>query len=112
MPARTTVEDMGHKQPPTPTQTDNTTALGFVTKNLQPKATKSTDTKHWFMCDRQDRNQFRYYCGSRKYNDTGYSPTRVCELFDQNPDLLLSELAEIMGYSVAQLKRILMGGSR
>jgi hypothetical protein len=57
---------------------------------------------------------------TRKYNDTGlvctacpcYSPTRVCELFDQNPDLLLSELAEITGYSVAQLKRILMGGSR
>jgi hypothetical protein len=49
---------------------------------------------------------------TRKYNDTGYSPTRVCELFDQHPDLLLSELAEITGYSVAQLKRILMGGSR
>jgi hypothetical protein len=49
---------------------------------------------------------------TRKYNDTYYNPTRVCELFDQNPDLLLSELAEITGYSVAQLKRILMGGSR
>jgi hypothetical protein len=49
---------------------------------------------------------------TRKYNDTGYSPTRVCELYDQHPDLLLSELAEITGYTVAQLKRILMGGSR
>ena len=60
IPARTAVEKMVHKQPPTPIQTDNTTSLGFVTKNLHPKATKSTDTKHWFMRDHQDRNQFRY----------------------------------------------------
>ena len=69
IPEQTTVEGMVHKQPPTPIQTDNTTALGFVTKKLQPKATKSTYIKHWFMCDRQDRNQFRYYWGSDKYND-------------------------------------------
>ena len=49
IPARNTVGDMGHKQPPTPMQTDNTTALGFITKNLKPKATKSTDMQHWFM---------------------------------------------------------------
>ena len=59
IPAQTTAEGMGHKKPPIPTQTDNTTAFGFVTKNLQTKATKSTDMKHWFMHDRQDRNQFR-----------------------------------------------------
>ena len=47
IPARRTLEDMGHKQPPTPIQTDNTTALGFVTKNLNPKATKSTDMRYW-----------------------------------------------------------------
>jgi hypothetical protein len=32
IPARRLLEEMGHKQPPTPIQTDNTTALGFVTK--------------------------------------------------------------------------------
>ena len=72
IPAWTTVEEMVHKQPPTPIQTYNTTALGFVTKNLHPKATNSTDMKHWFMCDRQDRNQFRYYWGSGKYNEAEY----------------------------------------
>ena len=56
-----TVKEMGHKQPPTPIQTDNTTALVFVTKKLQTKSTKSTDMKHWFMRDLQERNQFRYY---------------------------------------------------
>ena len=41
IPARRLLEKMGHKQPATPTQTDNTTAFGFVTKNLNPRATKS-----------------------------------------------------------------------
>ena len=49
IPVRTEVEEMSHKQPPTPIQTDNTTELGFVTKNLHPKATKSTDMQHWFV---------------------------------------------------------------
>ena len=31
IPARCILEEMGHKQPTTPTQTDNTTALCFVT---------------------------------------------------------------------------------
>ena len=78
IPARYTIEEMGHKQPPTPMQTDNTTALGFVTKNLQPKATKSTDMKHWFMRDRQDRQQFRYYWGYGKNNDGDYQSRHFC----------------------------------
>ena len=61
VPTRYLLEEMGHPQPPTPVQTDDTTALGFVTKNLQPKATKSTDMNYWFMRDRQDQKQFKYY---------------------------------------------------
>ena len=49
IPARTLLEEMGHIQPPTPIMTDNTTALGFVSKNLQPKRTKSTDMRYWWM---------------------------------------------------------------
>jgi hypothetical protein len=55
IPARTMLIEMGHPQPPTPMQTDNTTALGFVTKHLQPKQTKSTHMQHWWMRDRQDQ---------------------------------------------------------
>ena len=35
--ARHALEIMGHKQPPTPVQTNNTTALGFVKKNIASK---------------------------------------------------------------------------
>ena len=55
IPARRLLEEMGHVQPPTPIQTDNTTALGFVTKNLNPKATKSTDMRYWWVRDRSDQ---------------------------------------------------------
>ena len=40
---RQLLEELGHKQPPTPMQTDNSTALGVVNNNIQPKRTKSMD---------------------------------------------------------------------
>ena len=46
IPARRLLEEMGHVQPPTPIQTDNTKALGFFNKHLNPKATKSTDMRY------------------------------------------------------------------
>ena len=46
IPARRLLEKMGHKQPPTPIQTDNTTAFGVVNKIMVPKATKFTDMKY------------------------------------------------------------------
>ena len=33
-----TLEEMEHKQPPMPIQTDNSTAIGVVTNKIQPKA--------------------------------------------------------------------------
>jgi hypothetical protein len=40
--ARFLLEEVGHHQPTTPMQYD-TTALGFVKRNMQPKAMKSTN---------------------------------------------------------------------
>jgi len=34
----------------------------------------------------------------------------IKDLYDANPDMLLSELAQIAGLSVPELKEILMGG--
>jgi hypothetical protein len=36
IPMRLLLKKMGHKQPPTPIQTDNSTAYGVVTNNIQP----------------------------------------------------------------------------
>ena len=78
IPARTTLIKMGHPQPPTPIQIDNTTGLGVFGKSLTPKAMKSTDMQHWWMRDRSDQNQFRYYCGPGKYNWTDYWTKHLC----------------------------------
>ena len=60
VPTRITLEEMGHAQPPTPMQTDNTTALGVVTSNIQPKRTKAMDMRfHWLRC-RAAQEQFRW----------------------------------------------------
>jgi hypothetical protein len=34
----------------------------------------------------------------------------IKDLYDSNPDMLLSELAQIVGVSIPELKQILMGG--
>ena len=46
IPAGHALEEMGHKQPPTPMQTNNTTARGVVTKNI---AEKVCTRSHWHL---------------------------------------------------------------
>jgi hypothetical protein len=46
VPIRTTLEELGHKQPPTPIRTDNSTACGVANNEIQPKATKATKTEN------------------------------------------------------------------
>ena len=76
---RTLLAKMGHPQPATSVQTDNTTAHGFVTKNLNPKATKSVDMNCWYMRDKQDQKQFDYYWRKGKgNNDADYQTKHHC----------------------------------
>jgi hypothetical protein len=51
VPACRTLEFMGHPQPPTAMQTDNTTALGIVKNNILKKL-KSIDMKYHWLGDR------------------------------------------------------------
>jgi hypothetical protein len=53
--------EMGHPQPPTPIQTDNTTAEGLVNNKIQPKQTKAMDMRFHWLRDREQREQFRFY---------------------------------------------------
>ena len=59
---RNILEELGHKQPPTPIQTDNSTAEGIVNNRVQPKRTKAMDIMrfHWLR-DRANQKQFRFY---------------------------------------------------
>ena len=42
-------------QPPTPIQTDNSTARGVVNNEIQPKATESMDMRFYWLKDRETR---------------------------------------------------------
>ena len=61
VPMRQTLQEMGHPQPKTPMQTDNTSAHQVVTNNVQPKRTKSMDKNFHWLHDRAAQQQFRYY---------------------------------------------------
>jgi hypothetical protein len=70
-PAQHPLEYLGRKQPPTPMQTDNTTALGVVNNNVMKKL-KSMDMKyHWLQC-RINQRQFRHYWAAGKSNNGNY----------------------------------------
>jgi hypothetical protein len=53
---------MGHIQPPTPVQTDNSTAEGIVNLRVQPKRTKAMDMRfHWLRDRGVNQKQFKFY---------------------------------------------------
>ncbi len=45
IPMQWLLKEMGRKQPPTPIQTNNSTAHGVVTNNIQPQRTKAMDMR-------------------------------------------------------------------
>jgi hypothetical protein len=56
---RIILEEMGHKQPATPVQVDNSTAEGIVNKRVQPKRTKAMDMCfHWLRDRSISQKQF------------------------------------------------------
>lgn len=65
---RCTLIEMGHPQPPTPMQVDNTAALRFIDETLKEKRTKSIDMKYHWLKDREQQQQFQFYWRPGKHN--------------------------------------------
>ncbi len=56
VPMRQLLTEMGHIQPRTPIQTNNSTACGVVNSNIQPRQTKAIDMRfHWLRCREAQR---------------------------------------------------------
>ncbi len=55
------LREMGHPQPPTPIQTDNTTAEGMVNNIVQPRHTKAMDMRFHWLQDQEERSQFQIF---------------------------------------------------
>ena len=58
---RNILNEMGQPQPPTPMQTDNTTANGFINNKIHPKQMKSMDIQFHWLRDRMTQIQFRFH---------------------------------------------------
>jgi len=71
-PIRTALFEMGHDQPPTPVQTDNTTAAGFLNETIKQKRTKAIDMRFFWVIDRIKQNHFRVYWKSKSENLADY----------------------------------------
>ena len=69
---RIILEEMGHKQPPTPIQTDNTMAEAVVNAKIQPKQTKAMDLRFHWLQDRECQKQFKFYKRPGKQNYADY----------------------------------------
>jgi hypothetical protein len=69
---RTTLEELGHKQPPTPMETDNTTATGYSNGTIKQKCTKAMDMRFYWIKDRVKQGQFNVYWGPGFQNLADY----------------------------------------
>ena len=119
IPARQLLEEMGHKQPPTPMQTDNTTALGVITNTINPKRTKAMDMRfHWLRC-RARQKQFRTYWRAGPTNKGDYvtkhhpsSHHRNIRLDYLTPTQRVQKLRARINTSVSRLARRLTHTAR
>ena len=78
VPARKTLDEMGHKQPRTPMQVDNSTAVGVSNNNIQPRRTKAMDMRFHWLRDRESQKQFKYYWRPGKENLADYWTKHFC----------------------------------
>jgi hypothetical protein len=69
---RTTLEELGHNQPPTPMETDNTTATGYINCTIKQKRTKAMDMRFYWIKDRARQGQFKIYWGPGYQNLVDY----------------------------------------
>jgi hypothetical protein len=69
---RRILQEMGHTQPRTPIQTDNSTAEGVINSRVRPKRTKSMDMRFEWLLDREQQGQFKIYWKPGKTNLADY----------------------------------------
>jgi hypothetical protein len=85
VPLRVVLEEMGHRQPPPPIQTDNSTAYGILNNKLNQKRSKAMDMRFYWVRDRIAQKQYRVYWESGSENLADYftkhhSPTHHKEM--------------------------------
>mgnify|MGYP006356563395 FL=1 len=71
-PIRICLEELGHPQPPTPIQTDNSTAAGIANDTVKQKRSKAIDMRFYWIRDRVRQGQFHIYWRKGSLNRADY----------------------------------------
>jgi hypothetical protein len=69
---RATLEELGHKHPPTPMETNNTTATGCSNGTIKQKRTSAMNMRFYWIKDRVKQGQFKIYWGPGFQNLADY----------------------------------------
>ena len=72
VPARITLEELGHAQGPTPLQFDNQCAKGILTDEIKQKCSKAMDMRFYWLRDRIRQGQFKIFWKYGVFNDGDY----------------------------------------
>ena len=84
LPIRHTLEQLGHKQPPTPLKTDNSTAYNFVTKNMKQRKSKSWDMRFNWLRDKELQHLIRIYWERGCDNNADYFTKHHPPIYHKN----------------------------
>jgi hypothetical protein len=57
----TTLSEMGHQEPATPLQTDNSTTNGIINGTVKQQASKAIDMRFYWVRDRSNQGHFKVY---------------------------------------------------
>jgi hypothetical protein len=71
-PFRAYLEELGHPQPPTPIQTNNSTAAGIANESVKQKRSKAIDMHFYWIRDRVGQGQFFVCWNESSLNKADY----------------------------------------
>ena len=95
IPVCQTLIEMGWKQPPSPIQTDNSTAAGVVNKTIIQRKRKSMDLRFYWLRCRELQGQFRFYLAPGHLNWGDYSIKHHPPIYHTNNRPLFAEYVNI-----------------
>ena len=72
IPLRITLAEMGYKQSPTPVTLDNTTAVGFINKQMKQRRTKAIDMRYYWLQDQEAQQHFQFNWEKGENNQADY----------------------------------------
>ena len=71
-PLHTTLEELGHPQPPTPVFVDNSTAVGLANDTVTQRRSRAIDMRFYWVRDRVNQQQYHVYWAPAHHNLADY----------------------------------------